>query len=450
MRQCEPLFFVAMNLRRLLVAAILLGAGFVLGYLTHRNQWIPLSVRESVRAVAGAESNSVGSPTPSGEWYPQTFAPGLDAETREQLAALGYLQATEEAPSVSGVTQYLPSMTQRGLNLYVDGHAPEAVLMDARGKVLHTWRYPFEKVWPDYSPPEYVRNTGDKYWRRVHLLPNGDLLAIHDGIGMICIDKNSNLKWVYDKRTHHDLAVTEDDEIYVLTRREHVVPRIHPNQIVLEPGISVLSMDGEELRHVSLWECFENSPYAQVLNGLKGIVDVFHDNTIQVFDGSQAHRSPLFAKGKVLVSIWTLDAIAIVNLNEKTVEWYLAGMWDAQHESELLSNGNMIIFDNRGDSGRSRILEFDPFTQEIVWQYRGTPELPFHTEWCGAVQRLENGNTLITETKNGRAFEVTPRGDIVWEFVNPNQVVQDGMTLIAAVWEVERVPESYVEGWLAE
>ena len=79
------------------------------------------------------------------------------------------------------------------------------------------------------------------------------------------------------------------------------MPRIDPERIVLEPGISVLSMDGTELRHVSLWECFENSPYAHVLERLKGIVDVFHDNTIQVFDGSQANRSPLFAKGKGMV-----------------------------------------------------------------------------------------------------------------------------------------------------
>ena len=429
---------------QIVIALVALGAGFVLGYLTHRNGWIPVSVREGVREAAGVGSGAVESPMPAGEWYPQTFVPGIDAETREQMASLGYLQASEAAPPVSGVVQFVPSLTQAGLNLYVDGHAPEAVLMDAQGEVLHTWSYPFEEVWPNYSPPEYVRNTGDKYWRRVHLLPNGDLLAIHDGIGMICVDKDSKLKWVYDKRAHHDLAVTEDDEIYVLTRTEHVVPRIDPERIVLEPGISVLSMDGTELRHVSLWECFENSPYAHVLEGLKGIVDVFHDNTIQVFDGSQANRSPLFAKGKVLVSIWTLDAIAIVNLDTKTVEWYLAGMWDAQHESELLPNGNMIIFDNRGDGGQSRILEFDSFTQEIVWSYRGTEERPFHTEW------LENGNTLITETKNGRAFEVTPKGETVWEFVNPNQVDQDGMTLIAALWEVERVPEGYVEEWLTD
>ena len=33
--------------------------------------------------------------------------------------------------------------------------------------------------------------------------------------------------------------------------------------------------------------------------------------------------------------------------------------------------------------------------------------------------RLTNGNTLITESDGGRLFEVTPEGEIVWEFINP-------------------------------
>ena len=30
-----------------------------------------------------------------------------------------------------------------------------------------------------------------------------------------------------------------------------------------------------------------------------------------------------------------------------------------------------------------------------------------------------HGNTLICEGSNGRIFEVTPAGEIVWEYVNP-------------------------------
>ena len=35
------------------------------------------------------------------------------------------------------------------------------------------------------------------------------------------------------------------------------------------------------------------------------------------------------------------------------------------------------------------------------------------------MQRLPNGNTLITEGSNGRVIEVTPDHEIVWEFISP-------------------------------
>ena len=35
------------------------------------------------------------------------------------------------------------------------------------------------------------------------------------------------------------------------------------------------------------------------------------------------------------------------------------------------------------------------------------------------MQRLPNGNTLITEGSDGRVFEVTPDHEIVWEFISP-------------------------------
>lgn len=32
---------------------------------------------------------------------------------------------------------------------------------------------------------------------------------------------------------------------------------------------------------------------------------------------------------------------------------------------------------------------------------------------------MPNGNTLITESGKSRIFEVTPQGEVVWDFYNP-------------------------------
>ena len=36
------------------------------------------------------------------------------------------------------------------------------------------------------------------------------------------------------------------------------------------------------------------------------------------------------------------------------------------------------------------------------------------------MQRLPNGNTLITESDRGYVFEVTPEQETVWRFANPD------------------------------
>ncbi len=111
----------------------------------------------------------------------------------------------------------------------------------------------------------------------------------------------------------------------------------------------------------------------------------------------------------------------------------------------LPGEGNILIFDNGGWAGYgepnpgaldgnyyakrdySRVLELDPTTFEIVWQY--TPKeagfivplnaMQFYSGFVSSAQRLPNGNTMITEGATGRLFEVTKEHEIVWEFINP-------------------------------
>ena len=84
------------------------------------------------------------------------------------------------------------------------------------------------------------------------------------------------------------------------------------------------------------------------------------------------------------------------------------------------------MFDNglfprhRDHSGQTFIIELDPVTQKIVWKYEtdGYSSMKFFSKTMGGQKRLPNGNTFIAEDNTGRLFQVTPDGDIVWEYVN--------------------------------
>ena len=94
-----------------------------------------------------------------------------------------------------------------------------------------------------------------------------------------------------------------------------------------------------------------------------------------------------------------------------------------QHDAQMLDNGNILLFANgafAADLHHSQVWELDPATKEIVWRYQGkdNPQA-FFSPHIGGCQRLENGNALICEGAKGCVFEVTPEGDVVWEYISP-------------------------------
>jgi outer membrane protein assembly factor BamB len=89
------------------------------------------------------------------------------------------------------------------------------------------------------------------------------------------------------------------------------------------------------------------------------------------------------------------------------------------HGASWLASGNLLIFDNGLSRGWSRVIELDPRTEQIVWEYKSDFPEDFYSPSRGSCQRLANGNTLVAASTSGRAFEITPGGEIVWSWINP-------------------------------
>jgi hypothetical protein len=391
----------------------------------------------------------------SGRWRPAGPAaqqsPGLTDKQKEEidkLISLGYVSGSKPAPSMSGVTVYDRELSYKGLNFFTSGHAPEAILTNMEGKVLHKWSYDFWKVWPDVKVPNSGRDT--QFWRRAYLYENGDLLAIYDWLGIIKLDRDSNLLWSYFGSSHHDLSVTDDGLIYVLDQETKIIPRINTERPCRDEFITVLSPTGKVMKRLSLLEALEKSSYAPILKRMPEWGDILHTNTIEVLDGRLEQINPAFKKGNVLVCYRALETIAVVDMQTDQVVWALVGRWFRQHQPTVLRNGHMLLFNNQAGENSSEVIEFDPFTQKIFWSYAGEPKAPFYSLTCGSNIRLHNGNTLITESDNGRAFEVTPDKTIVWEFVNPYRAVhpKNNTELIATLFEMIRLPADFPLDWL--
>lgn len=368
---------------------------------------------------------------------------------------LPYLQGFHKAPEDKGVTVYKEGLVHPGLNFFTSGHSSEAALMDMQGNVLHLWKYPIHKVWPDIKPDE---NTS--YWRKAYLFANGDILALWEGKGMIKLDRDSRLLWKFRQVSkedrhypHHEMDVNSEGNVLVLTRRLEDKPKIFKHDPIYTEHIVVLDAQGKIIDQCPLIEALERSDHAHLLQRIKQGGDVLHSNTLKVLDGRHVKRSPIFAQGNVLICILKLDLVAIVDMQQKKVVWAAEGRkderWDNIHDSVLLENGNILLFKNNepfAGKERSRVIEFDPFTLKILWQYAEDGPTPFFSDCCGANQRLPNENTLITDTENGRVVEVTREGEIVWQYLNPQRVGKKS-ELIASILHMQRVGPQYVK-WL--
>ena len=99
-----------------------------------------------------------------------------------------------------------------------------------------------------------------------------------------------------------------------------------------------------------------------------------------------------------------------------------------------------ISVDAIGDASVGEIME-----KEIPTLY--SP--PGMLDWPCGVERLSNGNTLITESDPGRAFEVTAEKQIVWEYINPHRAGENNEN-IATLLEVVRLNRDFPTDWLTE
>lgn len=344
----------------------------------------------------------------------------------ERLKLLGYLTWVFSGDTIDSVGVVLNNTEKSydGLNLYNSRNLAKANLMDDSGAVLHTWSV---KIEPDDT------------WHHIELCANGDLLAIVKDKRLVMMDWDSNVKWVRNMRFHHDVAVGSNHNIFSLVSEDAFFSLDEETVPIVDNLIQIISYDGVLLERISLAEIFKNDAY--VLKQISRVkdreehFDVFHTNSIEIINRD---IPGICERGAILVSFRTMDLIAIIDVNAKKVLWeWGPGELSRQHHPSLLANDNILVFDNGEDKKRSRIIEVNPFTERIEWEYTANPPEDFYSPTRGACQRLPNGNTLITDSDSGHVFEVTRDREIVWDFYNPE--VKTASKTRATIYRLMRI-----------
>jgi len=325
----------------------------------------------------------------------------------------GKVTRSPDLKGEGGVTTHKPEKCYNGYTLFCRNRGDHFYLIDMNGTVVHTWQ-------PANSSIHFGELLEDG-----HLFYSTADRTMEERRGVYELDWDGNEVWYYHCPVDHDHTRLKNGNSMILCREEVFNPRIYYLFPDYRSAYSPYIIEVTPEREV-VWE-WHGDQHIDELKKLVGVkfplpwMDWAHANTVEELpDTPLGRKNARFRAGNVLFSYRTIDTIGIIEKKDKEIVWaWGTGVLDKQHMPTMLPNGNILIFDNGTNRKYSRILELNPETEEIVWNYTAYPPESFFSSAISGQQRLPNGNTLICEGGKGRIFEVTLEGQIVWEYMNP-------------------------------
>jgi len=321
-------------------------------------------------------------------------------------------------------------------------------------------------------------------------------------------DPGEPAQWM--ARVHHDyqrqgnpvgyyvpgMEAQADGGNTLLLGHKNLVCKNISDKTLLDDTIYEISWDGEILWQ---WVCSEHfdefgfreeaknvlarDPNMRPCGG--GMGDWMHLNSMSLLGPNKWYEAgdSRFHPDNIIVDGRETNLIFIISKETGEVVWKVGPYYDytpekelgwiiGQHHAHMIpkglpGEGNILVYDNGGWAGYggchptsptgtknalrdySRVLEFDPITLRIVWQYtpqeaglvHPTDSNRFYSPFISSAQRLPNGNTLITEGSGGRLIEVTADHELVWEYISPYWGKSFNMNM---VYRAYRYPYDYI------
>ena len=219
----------------------------------------------------------------------------------------------------------------------------------------------------------------------------------------------------------HAFLMAYDPEIVDMSQ---IVPGGNPHAQVIGLIIQELDVNKNVVFQWRSWDHFAITD-AWHENLLASNIDYVHGNALEIDNDSN-----------IILSSRHLDEVTKINHNTGAIIWRFGGKnnqftftgdtlkFTYQHAIRRIANGNLTLFDNGNfhTPHFSRAVEYsvDEVNKvaNVVWEYRHTPDI--FGEAMGYVQRLSNGNTLVSwGLANPTVSEVTPNKTVVFEMSLP-------------------------------
>lgn len=375
----------------------------------------------------------------------------------------------------TGVTIYKPDKCWNGYTIYRGGN-----VIDMNGSLVKRWEEISQlgKILPGGYVLGDVRCGGPRRERGRRLIQmdwEGNIIWEFRKTEQIKVGDEA----IWSAKQHHDFQregnpvgyyaphmepSVEGGKTLILASKEVENKDIAPGKL-LDDCILEVTWDVEivwewrsckHFNQMGFSEAARNTIYRQ--GSKQDPFDWLHSNSISYLGPNKWHDKgdKRFHPDNIIWDGRNTNTIAIIDKKTHDFVWRVGpdytdspelrklGQIVGQHHAHMIprglpGEGNILVFDNGGFAGYglpnpssptgvnnavrpySRVIEFNPNTLEVCWEYSADRRhhFRFYSPYISSAQRLPNGNTLICEGNRGRIFEVTRDLEIVWEYVVP-------------------------------
>ncbi len=307
-----------------------------------------------------------------------------------------------------------------------------ALLLDKNWQVVHTW------ILHERDMSFKMKNPEErKFPHGFKILPDGSVLFAFDfGISIQRFDWCGNRLWATRSGIDHSIEPDGEGTVWSVGYPDFISRfnlasgkrlrnfKIH-KFMGANPSIDILGLRQNDYNNRWTWAKGKGGPW--------------HPNDVEPLLPEMADAFPQFEAGDLLISLRSINLIYVADPKTLKIKWWRMGSWRRQHDPDWQPDGTITVYDNNMHRGVSRIVQIDPKDYSTRILFDGRRE-NFYTWMRGKHQVLENGNILITSPQQGRVFEVTPGGEVVFEFLNVyNQETHEMLLVSEAVY----LPEDF-------
>lgn len=327
-------------------------------------------------------------------------------------------------------------------------------VIDINGEAVQQWNPEWFAIWKNPTHLAKKDQPKTRPGTTIHgaeILKDGSVVFNFEGRGMVRLDACGNVMWKLPFTTHHSIHITDNDTIIAPGGIIHAEDSKEYENIkgpFIEDVILEISMEGSILSQKSIIALLieNNLPgliYTSSQSNWHTVVtdDLFHLNDIEIFPKNL--EPGVFKPGDIMLSLRNLNAILVLDKNYK-IKYTSIGKYIRQHDPDFINGNTISVYDNNNigldDQGHySRIAIENAELGTVSTYFEGSKQQPFYAKILGKHQWLKNGNLLVNEGPQGRAFELNAAKEIVWEYNN----LAGGEGFSGVLMETQRLPSHF-------